>query len=293
MVPMQVGRYEILGVVGKGATAKVARAFDPLIGRIVAIKMFSPELARPEARQRFVQEARVVGQISHPSIVALHDMGIDEASQTPYLVMEFIEGQSLEKMLEKGSLPCPRACAIAADIAEALAVAHRKGVIHGDVKPANVLIMDNGRIKLTDFGMARLASHDSKDTPLLGSPAYWCPEQIMGKPQDARSDIFSLGVVLYEMVTGRRPFDSDSLQGICSRILSSTPLPPSHANPSVPAGLNDLISSCLAKDSAMRCHSADALADGLHPFARRNAAPTPVQQSSSLKDRVGHLLRSA
>jgi eukaryotic-like serine/threonine-protein kinase len=297
MERMQVGRYEILGIIGKGASAKVARAFDPLIGRIVAVKMFSSDLARPEERKRFVQEARVVGQISHPSIIALHDMGIDETSQTPYLVMEFVEGQSLQKMVEKGSIPLPKACAWAADIATALGVAHRKGVIHGDVKPANVLITEDGRIKLTDFGMARLASHDSKDTPLLGSPAYWCPEQIMGKPQDARSDLFSLGVVLYEMVTGRRPFDADSLQGICSRVLSSTPLPASHANPSVSAALNDLISSCLAKDPALRCSSADALAEGLHPLARRTAtpAPAPVQQpaTSSLRGRFGQLLRSA
>lgn len=292
-VGMQVGRYEILSTIGKGASAKVARAFDPLIGRIVALKLFSPELARAESRQRFVQEARVVGQISHPTVVTLHDMGIDEATQTPYLVMEFIEGQSLEKLLEKGSVPCPRACAIAADIAEALAVAHRKGVIHGDVKPANILITDIGRIKLTDFGMARLASHDSKDTPLLGSPAYWCPEQIMGKPQDARSDIFSLGVVLYEMVTGNLPFDADSLQGICARIMSSTPLQPSQANSSIPAGLNDLISSCLAKDPDRRCQSASVLAEALHPFARRNTAPTPVHQPANLREKVGQLLRSA
>ena len=111
MERMQVGRYEILGIIGKGASSKVARAFDPLIGRIVAVKMFSSDLARPEERKRFVQEARVVGQISHPSIIALHDMGIDEASQTPYLVMEFVEGQSLEKVLEKGSIPFPKACA--------------------------------------------------------------------------------------------------------------------------------------------------------------------------------------
>src|SRR5438034_3550651 len=119
-------------------------------------------------------------------------------------------------------LPFPRACAWAAEVACALGVAHRKGVIHGDVKPANMLITDDGRLKLMDFGMARLASRDSKATPLVGTPAYWCPEQIMGKPQDARSDLFSLGVVLYEMVTGKRPFDADSLQAICSRVLSST-----------------------------------------------------------------------
>src|SRR5260370_36153986 len=226
---------------------------------MVAIKLFSSELARGDARNRFVQEARVVGQISHPTVIALHDMGIDEPSQTPYLVMEFIQGQSLEKLLEKGSIPCSKACAWAAEVATALAVAHRKGVIHGDVKPANILITEDDRIKLTDFGMARLASRDSKDTPLLGSPAYWCPEQIVGKPQDARSDIFSLGVVMYEMVPGHRPFDADSLQGICSRILSSPPLPPSHANPSVPAAFNELIASCLAKDPSQRCARQEAI----------------------------------
>jgi eukaryotic-like serine/threonine-protein kinase len=140
--------------------------------------------------------------------------------------------------------------------------------------------------------MARLASRDSKDTPLLGSPAYWCPEQIVGKPQDARSDIFSLGVVMYEMVTGHRPFDAESLQGICSRILSSTPLPPSHANPSVPAAFNELIASCLEKDPARRCASAETLAERLHPLARRPPAQ-PQAQPSSLRNRVGQLLRSA
>jgi len=289
----KVGRYEILEVIGVGANSRVARAFDPLIARIVAIKLFPTELARGEARNRFVQEARVVGQISHPAVIALHDMGIDEPSQTPYLVMEFIQGQSLEKLLEKGSIPSSKACAWAAEVATALAVAHRKGVIHGDVKPANILITEDDRIKLTDFGMARLASRDSKDTPLLGSPAYWCPEQIVGKPQDARSDIFSLGVVMYEMVTGHRPFDADSLQGICSRILSSTPLPPSHANPSVPAAFNELIASCLAKDPSQRCASAETLAERLHPLSRRNAPSQTQAQPSSLRNRVGQLLRSA
>ena len=127
----KVGRYEILEIIGVGANSRVARAFDPLIARMVAIKLFPSELARGEARNRFVQEARVVGQISHPAVIALHDMGIDEPSQTPYLVMEFIQGQSLEKLLEKGSVPCTKACAWAAEVATALAIAHRKGVIHG------------------------------------------------------------------------------------------------------------------------------------------------------------------
>src|SRR5260370_32257775 len=146
--------------------------------------------------------------------------------------MEFLQGQYLDELREKGSIPCRKAFVLAAEVATALGMAKRKGVIHGDVNPANILITEDERVKLTDFGMARLASRDSKETPLLGSPAYWCPEQILGKPQDARSDIFSLGVVMYEMGTGHPPFDADSLQHTSSHILSSTPLPPSHANPS-------------------------------------------------------------
>jgi serine/threonine-protein kinase len=290
-----VGRYEILEIIGTGATGRVARAHDPMIGRLVAIKLFAKELAQGAARQRFLQEARVVGQLSHPSIMTLHDMGIDEPTQTPYLVMEYLEGLPLDRMLEKGSLPFPKACAWVAEIACALGVAHRKGVIHGDVKPANVLITNDGRVKLMDFGMARLASHDTGASPLLGTPAYWCPEQILGKPQDSRSDLFSLGVVLYEMVTGKRPFDADSLQGICGRVLSSTPLPASHANPSVPSGFDGVIVRCLAKDPAARYATAEILAEELYPLARRKTVTEvqPQTNGNSLRDRAGRLLRSA
>src|SRR6201999_2908141 len=263
-----------------------------MIGRHVAIKLFSPQLAEGEGRERFLKEARVGGQISHQSIVALHDMGIDEATSTPYLVMEHVEGQPLDRVLEKSSVPYPRACAWVADVASALHVAHRKGIIHGDVKPANVLVTEEGRVKLTDFGMARLASRDSKDTPLLGTPAYWCPEQILGKPQDARSDIFSLGVVLYEMVTGKRPFDAESLQAICQKVMSSTPLPVSQINTSLPAGLDELIVSCLEKDPGRR---GDSAVD-LYPFARRRVEPQTVAASNatgSLRNRATRFLRSA
>ena len=296
---VDVGRYQIVGTIGAGATSKVVRAFDPMIGRHVAIKLFSPQLAAGEGRERFIKEARVVGQISHPSIVALHDMGIDEATSTPYLVMEHIDGQPLDRILEKGSVPFPRACAWIADVASALHIAHRKGIIHGDVKPANVLVTEEGKIKLTDFGMARLASRDSKDTPLLGTPAYWCPEQILGKAQDARSDIFSLGVVLYEMVTGKRPFDAESLQGICQKVMSATPLPPSQINTSLPAGLNELIASCLEKDPGRRRNSAEDLALDLYPFARRRVesqattSSNATTQTGSLRNRATRFLRSA
>jgi len=296
---MQVGRYQLFETLGVGATSRVVRGFDPMIGRQVAVKLFRPDLAIGEARERFLREARVVGQLTHPNIITLHAMGIDEATQTPYLVMEFIDGTPLDRILEKGTLPLPRACAWIAHAAEALEVAHTRGVIHGDVKPANILISADGRVKLTDFGMARVAKRDTGDSPLLGTPAYWCPEQIMGRPQDARSDIFSLGVVLYEMVTGTRPFEADSLQGICNRVLSSTVTAASQLQSSVPTGFDEIISACLTKNPDTRLSSGDKLAQMLYPLARRKTAvvSAPPQGktvvSSTLRDRASRLLRSA
>ena len=292
---MQVGRYEVQATIGTGAYSRVARGYDPLIGRYVAIKLFSPSLAQGQARERFFREARVVGQISHPSIVALHDMGIEESRSTPYLIMDLVEGQSLEQIIAKGSLPFQRACAWAAEMAKALGVAHRKGIIHGDVKPANILISAEGRVKVTDFGMARLANHDTLAAPLLGTPAYWCPEQILGKTQDSRSDLFSFGVVFYEMLTGVNPFAAESLQGICSRVLSSSPVPPSQNNPSLPAALNEVVAACLQKDPLTRIATAELLAEKLYPFTRASipTAVPVVLPAVTLRSRAARLLRSA
>lgn len=290
---MQVGRYQILETIGTGASSRVVRAHDPLIDRSVAIKLFSPHLARGEARNLFLREARVVGKLSHPSIITIHDMGIDESSQTPYLVMELVEGQSLEKMISKGSIPYPAACEWAAHVAVALSLAHRRAVIHGDVKPANILITPENRVKLTDFGMARLASHQT-DSAVRGTPAYWCPEQILGHAQDARSDLFSLGVVLHEMLTGLNPFHGESIPTICNQILSSTPLPPSRSNPSIPSALDDIVTTCLVKEPQLRCSSAEALAEQLFPLARRTPPQArPIAAPDSLRSRAARLLRSA
>jgi len=295
---MQVGRYEILEIIGTGANGSVVRAHDPMIGRLVAIKLLPPELAKGEARNRFLQEARVVGQLSHPSIITLHDMGIDESTSTPYLVMEFLNGQSLDRILEKGAVPTMRACAWVAEAAGALAAAHRKGVIHGDVKPANILITEDGRVKLMDFGMARVVAREQASGPLLGTPAYWCPEQIMGKPQDGRSDLFSLGIVLYELLTRQRPFDADSLQGVCNRILSHQPLPPAHLNASLPVAFNEVVARCLSKDPNTRYQSGEELANDLYPFARRRATGQVVgrpikPQAQALGSRTGKYVPSA
>jgi len=292
---VQVGRYQVQETLGTGAYSRVVRAYDPLIDRSVAIKLFSPQLARGEARTRFLREARVVGKLSHPSVITIHDMGIEESTQTPYLVMELVEGQSLEKLIDKGSLPFPAACEWAAHVSVALSVAHRRAVIHGDIKPANILITNENRVKLTDFGMARLASHSGGELAIRGTPAYWCPEQILGRAQDARSDLFSLGVVLYEMLTGMNPFDGDSIPTVCNKILSSTPLPPSHRNPSIPAALDEIVRACLTKEPQVRIASADALAEQLFPLARRSTPPaqTIAAVEPSLRSRAARLLRSA
>ena len=287
---MQVGRYQIHETLGVGATSRVVRGHDPMIDRSVAIKLFSPQLARGENRTKFLREARVVGKLSHPAIIAVHDIGIEESSQTPYLVMEMVDGQALEKIIAKGSVAFPTACEWAGHVAEALAVAHRRAVIHGDIKPANILITNENRVKLTDFGMARLASHQT-DSAVRGTPAYWCPEQILGRAQDARSDIFSLGVVLHEMLTGVNPFAAESIPMVCNQVLSSTPLPPSRSNPSVPPGLDEIVAGCLAKEPQFRISSAEALAERLFPFARRKppqtqAVPPAEPPSRSIASRL-------
>jgi serine/threonine-protein kinase len=293
---VQVGRYHIHETLGTGAYSRVVRAYDPLIDRSVAIKLFSPQLARGEARTRFLREARVVGKLSHPSVITVHDMGIEESTETPYLVMELVEGQSLEKVIDKGSIPFPSACEWAGHISVALSIAHRRAVIHGDIKPANILITNENRVKLTDFGMARLASHNSGELGIRGTPAYWCPEQILGRAQDARSDLFSLGVVLYEMLTGINPFDGDSIPTVCNKVLSSAPLPPSHRNPSIPEALDKIVAACLTKEPQFRMASADALADQLFPLARRAKPPAPTVAPAaepSFRSRAARLLRSA
>jgi eukaryotic-like serine/threonine-protein kinase len=290
----QIGRYQLLETLGTGASSRVVRGYDPMIDRSVAIKLFSPALSHGDLRSKFLREARVVGKLAHPHIITLHDMGIEESTNTPYLVMELIEGQSLESILAKGSVAFPTACAWAGHVAVALHVAHRHAVIHGDVKPANVLITNEGHVKLTDFGMARLASHDSGDTSLKGTPAYWCPEQIQGRPQDARSDIFSLGVILYEMLTGTNPFAGNSLQAVCNSVLSSTPLPPSRLNSSLPSALDDIVGACLTKDPQDRIASAESLSQQLYPLARRKLATAPsAQVPSTFRTRAANLLRSA
>ncbi len=217
MITLQKGRYESLEPLGSGATSLVEKARDNVIGRVVALKTFVNGFGEGQ-EQQFLREAQIIGQLSNPSIVQLYDVGIDERG-TPFLVMEYIAGKTLEHHLDPSVLTPQRSCAWAADLACALAVAHRAGILHGDVKPGNILVTPENKVKLGDFGIARYASQVSGSGRLMGTPAYLAPEQIQGQPQDSRSDQFALGIVLYQMLTGVRPFDGSSLGAVCAQIL--------------------------------------------------------------------------
>jgi serine/threonine protein kinase len=270
---MQKDRYEILGPLGFGATSRVDKARDKIIGRTVAIKTLVHSFGAAPQQKQFLLEAQIVGQLSHPAIVNLFDVGVEETG-IAYLVMEYVNGRTLQQVLAESPIPWPRACSWAADLATALGRAHHAGIIHGDVKPANIMITEEGEVKLSDFGIARFATQVSGSGRIMGTPAYLAPEQIMGEPHSTRSDLFSLGIVLYQMLTGVPAFDGSSVAAVCAQILTSDPVPPSKRNPALPAGLDHIVMRCLAKKAEDRYPSGEALAASLFPLARR----TPVSQ---------------
>lgn len=276
MISVQKGRYEPLEFIGSGTTSRVEKARDNVIGRTVALKTFIRSFS-DDLEEQFLQEARLVGQLSHPAIVQLYDVGIDE-SGTPFLVMEYIAGKTLEQRLGPFSLTVQRSCAWAADLAGALAQAHRAGIIHGDIKPGNIFVTPDEKVKLGDFGIARLATQVLGPDRVMGTPAYLAPEQILEQPQDQRSDQFSFGIVLYQMLTGVRPFEGTSVGAVCSEILHSDPVPPSQHNPAVPPAVDRVIARCLAKDPQDRFASCEELARSLYPFTR--SQPRPAAQAA-------------
>ena len=264
---MPKNRYEVIGNLGCGATSRVDKARDTILGRTVALKTLVHAFGAPTEQKQFLREAQIVSQLSHPSIVNLYDVGIEEGN-VAYLVMEYVTGKTLQQVLSEAPIPFPRACAWGADLAGALTRAHRAGIIHGDVKPANILVTEDGNVKLGDFGIARFATQVSGSGRMMGTPAYLSPEQIHGEPQNTRSDLFSLGIVLYQMVTGVPPFEGSSVSAVCAQILAADPIPPTQRNPALPPAIDHVIMRCLAKSPADRYPSAEALAASLYPFAR-------------------------
>ena len=246
----RLGRYELLGELGRGAMGVVYRARDPIIDRVVALKTIDSGRSGEAAAsftERFFQEARSAGRLNHPNIVTIYDAG--DAGGQAYIAMEFLEGTGLREMLdEQAPLSIARAVEIAGQVARGLAYAHEHGVVHRDVKPANIIILRNRRPKITDFGIARLGEADVLAGSRAGSPKYMSPEQIRGDGAlDGRSDIFSLGAVLYEMLTGRQPFGGAEVVDIMRTVLQDHPQPPSAHNVRVPPELDALVLRMLAK----------------------------------------------
>jgi serine/threonine protein kinase len=274
-------RYEIMETLGMGATSRVDKARDPLIGRIVAVKTFLQGFGSRDLQQQYTREAQIIGRLSHPNIVALYDVGTDKDG-VPYLVMEYVEGKTLEAVLAGGPLPLARLAVWGGDLASALGRAHQAKIIHGDVKPANILVTMEGQVKLGDFGVARFTTQVCGSGSVMGTPAYLSPEQILGNSQDTRSDLFSLGIILYQMACGVKPFDGSSVSAVCAQIISSQPLPPSHHNPALPPAFDSVVMRCLSKDPEARYATAEALASSLYPFARASEAVAAKPASKAL-----------
>ncbi|MBZ8141127.1 hypothetical protein CLD22_14590 [Rubrivivax gelatinosus] len=263
----QVGRYRIQSRLGRGGMATVYQALDPEIGREVAIKFLHASLAEDEeCRVRFLREARAAGGLSHPNIVVVHDVG--EIEGRPYMAMELLEGCSLADLLDKTrQLPIRDAVVIALQLARALDYAHARGIVHRDIKPGNIMVRPDGvTVKVTDFGIAHMDDGGQQRTQVgavLGTPQYMSPEQARGEKLDGRSDLFSAGIVLYQMIAGERPFRGDSLVAVATRIANEPHPPLAAARPEVPASLRRVVDRCLAKQPAQRYPSGKELADAL------------------------------
>ncbi len=275
----QFGRYEVVEEIGAGAMGAVFKARDPVMDRVVAVKtIHASALVGPMAeqyRERFTREARAAGRLAHPGIVTMFDAGVE--CETPYLVMEFVPGHTLEDVLNTGEhYPLDKVCEIGQQLAEALAYAHANGVIHRDIKPANIQLTGSPeRAKIMDFGVAKLAQAQVTSTgTLLGTPAYMAPEQFTGMPLDGRSDLFSLGVILYWMATGDKPFTGDTITAVSYKIVHTEPIAPRQLNPGVPVALESIILKCLAKDPAARHQTGDELAADLAALRSSQTAAT-------------------
>ncbi|NLD35516.1 MAG: serine/threonine protein kinase [Desulfatiglans sp.] len=260
-----VGRYKIIGQIGKGSMGLVYKAQDPKINRLVAIKTirFSDEFEEDvikEIKERFFMEAEIAGKLSHQSIVTIHDVGDD--GDLTYMAMEYLEGEDLDKFIKKGNLlPVRTVLNIVAQIAEALDYAHRDGVIHRDIKPANVMLLKNGQVKVTDFGIAKaISSSKTKTGVILGTPNYMSPEQIMGQKIDLKSDIFSLGVLFYQLLTGELPFHGDNLSGLLYQITQVQHTSCREYNNRIPKACEQILDSALAKNPAKRFRTAGQMA---------------------------------
>ncbi|HXP82026.1 MAG TPA: protein kinase [Verrucomicrobiae bacterium] len=278
MIGRTLAHYHVIAAIGRGGMGEVYQAADTKLGRAVALKILPPDMARDPGRlARFQREARAIAALNHANIVTIHS--VEEVDDIHFLTMELIEGRSLDQLIPKGGLPVERVLDIAIAIADALAAAHEKGIVHRDLKPANVMVTDEGRVKVLDFGLAKdIREANSSDATLVsadytkmgvivGTPAYMSPQQVEGRTIDHRTDIFSMGTLLYEMATGQKPFQGRSTAELASAILRDTPLPVREIRAELPESLEVVIQRCLEKNAADRFQSARDLLSGLRGTA--------------------------
>jgi hypothetical protein len=284
----KIGPYEVIEVIGAGGMGVVLRAHDPRLNRTVAVKVLAPEFAvNPTARKRFLREAQAAAAVAHPHVINIH--AVDQTEKTPYLVMECVEGVSLEQKIDRsGHLELKEILRIGAQIAAGLAAAHGHGLVHRDIKPSNILLEDGvERVKITDFGLAR-AMDDVEVTrsgEVVGSPPFMSPEQAQGKPVDARSDLFSLGAVLYTMCTGRSPFRAESTVAVLRRVCDDLPRPIREINPDIPEELVAIIDRLLAKAPEERFQTAEEVSELLLRYLAhlQDPAGTPPLALTSVR----------
>jgi serine/threonine-protein kinase len=277
---MNYGRYKVLEELGQGSMGIVYKAHDPNLDLNLAVKVLRPECLQGETLvKRFIAEARVLGRLDHPNIVRVYN--VDEDQGTVYIAMEFLEGEALNDLAKRKRLSPEEIADLGAKIAEALGYAHSKGIVHRDVKPGNILVRSDGKPKITDFGIARIedtAEHlRTQAGEVLGTPAYMSPEQVLSEPVDGRSDIFSLGIILYELCAGERPFLGDSLGAVFQAITQAIPVPLSERNPEMPASFAEVVERCLRRNPADRFQSGEDLAAALRGCFRKES---PVERPS-------------
>jgi serine/threonine-protein kinase len=267
--PRQIDRYQILDRVGAGGMGVVYRARDPVLDRDVAIKSMQVDFGvDQDARARFQQEARAAARLQHPNIVTIYEFG--EKDDSPYLIMEFLGGEDLEGLMKNDrALSLLAKLDIVAQLCDGLAFAHEQGVVHRDIKPGNVRVLDDGTVKLLDFGIAKMQNAENTAGTFAGSPGYASPEQLSMEPVDARSDLFSVGVLTYELLTGRQPFTGESAAAIAYQVLNEEPPPPRQLAPQLPEALESVLTCALHKKRDQRYGSASELAEALRAVSRQ------------------------
>jgi serine/threonine protein kinase len=282
--PILSNRYQLLQTLGSGGTAVVYRARDLMLERQVAIKVLRPDFGKDDTfRERFRQEARAAANISHPNIVTVHDFGLD--NDRLFIVMEYVPGTDLKTMMRQHSpFTLDEAIPLILQACAGLGYAHRSGIVHCDVKPHNMLVTPEGQLKVTDFGIARALAGihpDEKSDVVWGSPQYFSPEQASGAAPSPASDVYSLGVVLYEMLTGKLPLNADTATELARMHRDEPPVPPRKINPSLPVALERILLKVLSKEPAARYRSADQFGQVLSTFGR---PPEAVPVLNGVKD---------